>query len=173
MYFFAREQAKRTGKTSATLFYGARSAHDLGIRELIVRIPGMEDNLILATDDGTLGEHGNICQAIEGHIGRIGHYKTALVCGPTRMMEATTHLLNRLLQEMTVLVSLENRMPCGTGACSGCVVGRIDANGKPLLPTKVCVEGPVFNGRELIWSQVEEGATFSPELQAEGASCSM
>jgi dihydroorotate dehydrogenase electron transfer subunit len=42
-------------------------------------------------------------------------------------------------------VSLEERMACGFGVCSGCVVKTVSGN------KSVCASGPVFNAEEIIW----------------------
>ena len=63
------------------------------------------------------------------------------------MMQATAELLARVNPNLTIQVSLEEHMPCGTGACTGCVIPRADQ----YLPSKVCVEGPVFNAKSINW----------------------
>jgi len=45
-------------------------------------------------------------------------------------------------------VSMEERMACGLGACMGCSVG-MKSGGY----TRVCKEGPVFDSREIDWSE--------------------
>jgi NAD(P)H-flavin reductase len=42
-------------------------------------------------------------------------------------------------------LSLERHMACGFGACLGCVVSTKTGY------KRVCKEGPVFSGEELIW----------------------
>ena len=42
-------------------------------------------------------------------------------------------------------MSFEERMGCGFGACMGCSIET--RNG----PRRVCKEGPVFTGEELMW----------------------
>ena len=53
-----------------------------------------------------------------------------------------------------VQVSLEERMGCGYGACVGCVCrvkGRDDNGEEVILRKKVCTDGPVFMGSEVVW----------------------
>jgi dihydroorotate dehydrogenase electron transfer subunit len=52
------------------------------------------------------------------------------------------------LHSITCFVSLEERMACGLGACMGCSVG-MKAGGYK----RVCKEGPVFDSREIDWSE--------------------
>ena len=42
-------------------------------------------------------------------------------------------------------VSLEARMGCGFGACMGCSIKTTSG------PKRVCKEGPVFKGKEVLW----------------------
>ena len=60
-------------------------------------------------------------------------------CGPYRMLEAVAKSLN------DGEVSLEARMGCGFGACMGCSIKTISG------PKRVCKEGPVFKGKEVLW----------------------
>jgi dihydroorotate dehydrogenase electron transfer subunit len=125
--------------------YGVRDAAEVGLKQELQRVFG--SRLWLATDNGSEGFHGNVCQLLESQPELVLSAKDAYICGPTRMMQATAELLLRLNPDLRVQVSLEERMPCGTGACTGCVVPRADQ----YLPSKVCVEGPVFDARAIRW----------------------
>jgi NAD(P)H-flavin reductase len=60
----------------------------------------------------------------------------ALLCGPERMITASTRLLARLgLPEESIWVSLERNMHCAIGQCGHCQFGA----------RFVCRDGPVFN----------------------------
>ena len=53
-----------------------------------------------------------------------------------------------------VQVSMEGRMACGIGACVGCAIKIKDSeseNGWKHL--KVCKDGPVFMGSEVLWNE--------------------
>lgn len=139
-YLMAKNQAK-----AGHCFYGMRSAAEVGLQSELESVFG--ENLNIATDDGSLGFPGNICQLLAQKADLVGSAQEAYVCGPTRMMEATAALLKELNPAIRVEVSLEERMPCGTGACTGCVVPRTDQ----YLPSKVCVEGPVFDAHLIQW----------------------
>lgn len=64
------------------------------------------------------------------------------VCGPVPMMQAVCNLTKSWHNTHT-LVSLENKMACGTGACMGCTW----IKGNNTL--KVCSQGPVFEAHEV------------------------
>lgn len=139
-YLMARRQAE-----AGHCFYGIRSHADIGLQDELIAVFGHK--LHIATDDGSYGFHGNVCQLLEQQQELVLAAKNAYICGPTRMMEAAASLLQSLNPALRIEVSLEERMPCGTGACTGCVTPRADR----YLPSKVCVEGPVFEARLIRW----------------------
>jgi dihydroorotate dehydrogenase electron transfer subunit len=70
-----------------------------------------------------------------------------MACGPRPMLKrAASSAAGR---DLHCQVSMEERMGCGIGACSGCVC-RVRVNGKPAY-RRVCVDGPVFEAEEVIW----------------------
>jgi len=76
----------------------------------------------------------------------------AVACGPQGMLKAVTAIC--LQKGVPIEVSLEERMACGVGACLGCVCTVRGADGA-LARKRVCQDGPVFDGREVVWD--EEG----------------
>lgn len=74
-------------------------------------------------------------------------------CGPRPMLAAVFDYVQKRGQD--VQVSLEERMGCGYGACVGCVcdIREKDKDGREQIQRrKVCKDGPVFMGSEVIWS---------------------
>ena len=64
----------------------------------------------------------------------------AFVCGPERMMEATTiALAGHGVTRDRIYVTLERHMECGLGFCGHCQMGRFF----------ICKDGPVFQLSEL------------------------
>lgn len=132
------------------------------------------DKLMLCTDDGSYGWHGHVVNWMQHHVEQVKYnFDTILICGPNPMMAASVREGYRLLPEAKMLVSLENHMPCGTGACYGCAVGQ--SEGRP--PIKICEVGPVLEAAQLAWSETgpesqsftyQEGVfpTFSAETVA-------
>jgi dihydroorotate dehydrogenase electron transfer subunit len=97
--------------------------------------------LLVTTEDGSSGETG----MVTGHsIFKSGRtFDRIYCCGPDRMMKAVSHIATR--RGIDCEVSLENTMACGFGVCLCCIT-----------PTRhgikrVCMEGPVFNTKELGW----------------------
>ncbi|NLC53563.1 MAG: dihydroorotate dehydrogenase electron transfer subunit [Firmicutes bacterium] len=75
---------------------------------------------------------------------------TVAACGPKGMLQAVVEKCGQA--GVPVEVSLEERMACGIGACLGCVCLVRTAGGK-LARRRVCKDGPVFDGREVVWDE--------------------
>jgi dihydroorotate dehydrogenase electron transfer subunit len=135
--------------------YGVRSQSDLfGLQELASGCSAVQ----VCTDDGSTGLHGNVCDALTQQENWLkSTCKQVLVCGPNPMMAAVVRYLQQLKPDLPVHVSLENHMPCGTGACYGCVVHPAENTANPMPnpmpnPMRVCLEGPTFDARDLLWT---------------------
>lgn len=68
-------------------------------------------------------------------------------CGPVGMMKIVTEI--GLAHQLPVQVSMEANMACGIGICLGCAIPIRTSRG--IINKKVCHEGPVFSGEELIF----------------------
>ncbi len=77
---------------------------------------------------------------------------TVAACGPKGMLQAVAE--SSVQAEIPVEVSLEERMACGIGACLGCVCLVRTAEGT-LVRRRVCKDGPVFDGREVVWDETD------------------
>lgn len=154
------EENRQAGQAAGHCFYGVRSQAEVGLESELKTLFGTQYHL--ATDDGSAGHHGNVCDLLMTQSALVQKAEMAYVCGPTRMMEAVVQLLNQINPELAIQVSLEEHMPCGTGACTGCVVQRTTQ----ALPSKVCVEGPVFDARSILWQSTQSEATCG-----EGSAC--
>ena len=153
LYRYLETHSKSQNKSldHAFCIYGARTAADLGlpiVEQLEYWLSA--GKLALCTDDGSLGFHGNVAEYLQQNPGLVENSGHIMVCGPTRMMQACVTICRNTAPSAMIEVSLEEHMPCGTGACSGCVVERADQQ----LPSKVCLEGPVFQAQQLVWEEV-------------------
>jgi len=92
---------------------------------------------VISTDDGSFGHKGFITNIAVKDIEKIKP-DVILACGPKPMLKALT-----LLKDVKVLVSVEERMGCGIGACLVCVCETVNGN------KRVCKDGPVFDIKEL------------------------
>lgn len=70
-------------------------------------------------------------------------YDYILTCGPTPMMEKLVKMVEGT--KTKIMVSLENHMACGVGACLVCTCKTKSGN------KKTCKDGPVFWGEDVIF----------------------
>jgi dihydroorotate dehydrogenase electron transfer subunit len=132
-----------------TLVWGSRFGADLAALQPQLQQVFPAGQMLVASNDGTVGIHGTVLDVLTLHQAQWQEtVETIIICGPTPMMKACVAYCATAFPLATVLVSLENHMPCGTGACFGCVVGNTTPSG---LPLRVCYEGPVFEAKQLAW----------------------
>jgi len=155
LFLRAKIQEQNPGAEIGHCIYGARGQNELGLQdELNAIFP--QQNLHFTTDDGSAGFHGNVVQLLQSKPELVQKAKKAYICGPSRMMEAVCNHLTSINPSIEIQVSLESHMPCGTGACTGCVIPRPAPN----LPAKVCFEGPIFNANDILWHFADEAPCF-------------
>lgn len=120
----------------------ASRSSELSILEDDFKKAGAE--VYIATDDGSAGFKGNAVQLLreKGLTADVVYS-----CGPKIMLKFLTEYA--IEKDMECQVSMEERMACGIGACVGCVV-KIKS-GDDWEHKKVCKDGPVFEGREVVW----------------------
>jgi NAD(P)H-flavin reductase/formate hydrogenlyase subunit 6/NADH:ubiquinone oxidoreductase subunit I len=140
---------ERHGRVS--LFYGARTPGDLLFRDELARWAARDDMEVAVTvdraDERWLGSVGVVTQLFD-RIPIDGDRATAFVCGPEKMMTASSlALAGRGLFPERIFLSLERHMECGIGLCGHCQMG----------PFFVCRDGPVFSRRELGETLLVEG----------------
>lgn len=124
------------GKEVVT-FYGAAKVTMMCTAHLV--------NAFLATDDGSIGYHGNVIGLLEESLSNYPRESTKVfVCGPHRMLAAAQQLLIR--EGYHTEVSAEAAMACGFGICQGCPMPPADQDDPYLL---VCKDGPVFNAKDI------------------------
>ncbi|MCM1437877.1 MAG: dihydroorotate dehydrogenase electron transfer subunit [Roseburia sp.] len=101
------------------------------------------EKLTVVTDDGSLGAKDN---AVNAYFADIGNVPADLIiaCGPPVMLRALKKKLVENGVKTPCLVSLEERMGCGIGACLVCVCKKADGSN-----ARVCKDGPVFDINEV------------------------
>ncbi len=106
-----------------------------GFRDEVYEIENIKqyvDNVFVSTETGSVGHKGFITEIID-----YDKYDTIITCGPLPMMEKLYEKKSELI------ISMEERMACGIGACMGCNIETINGN------KKVCKDGPVFLAKEV------------------------
>lgn len=107
----------------------------------------LEENgtVYIATEDGSLGTKGNVCDAIrENGL----NAEVIYACGPTPMLRAIKEYA--LGNGIECYLSLEERMACGIGACLACVCKTKEKDEHSNVNNKrICKDGPVFLATEV------------------------
>jgi dihydroorotate dehydrogenase electron transfer subunit len=112
---------------------------------LITELKSFCNEVIIASEKGTSGFRGNVLEMMEQRGLDADYY---LSCGPKPMLAALAGYCRRMGRPLQV--SLEERMGCGYGACVGCTCKTRGHDGSE-KQKKVCLDGPVFFGEEVIW----------------------
>lgn len=139
----------------ATVFQGAATAELIFMEN---EIKDLGHSVVLATDDGTKGFHGNVTSLFDGFLqNNIKLEGTAqepdsagriFACGPPAMLKRLSEIAAK--RGILCEVSLEERMGCGVGACLSCAC-KIKNEDGGFDYQRVCVEGPVFASGEVVW----------------------
>ncbi len=110
-------------------------------------------NVVLSTDDGSLGFRGYIGSAMAAYHQVNPVAADALVvytCGPEPMMRFVAEYC--LARQIECYVCVERNMACGTGMCQSCVVPIRDANDPAGWSYRLCcTDGPIFEARTIVW----------------------
>ncbi len=120
---------------SIAVALGARRADDL---IYVDRFRQMDVDLLLATEDGSLGTKGYVTLVVEDYLTtRLSDYPTIYACGPEGLLAA----LHRLSRErgLPAQLSVERYMKCGFGICGQCALDDI----------LTCIDGPVLDAEQL------------------------
>jgi len=133
-------------KTKITFIMGAKTKNNLlfhtRINQLLSKTKGQ---LIVTTEDGTLGQKGLATTPAQKLLTQGEKFNIIYACGPEKMMHKT--LLIAQNYHIPFEASLERFMRCAIGICGTCVIGRY----------RVCQDGPVFSGRQLLEVKNEFG----------------
>jgi len=112
--------------------------------ELVILLDEMSaasDEIILTTDDGSLGRKGLVTHALEAFIAEHGAPAQVIAIGPGVMMRAVAEMTRPA--GIPTVVSLNTIMIDGTGMCGGC---RVAVGGESKF---VCVDGPEFDAHQV------------------------
>jgi dihydroorotate dehydrogenase electron transfer subunit len=128
----------------------------LGFQEepfLVSEFQALCDEVYVATDEGTSGFHGTVLDLMKEKKLKPDY---CLACGPKPMLKALWSYCDKAA--IPLQVSMEERMGCGYGACVGCTCKtKVNAGGEgeqvSIINKKVCTDGPVFMGNEVVWDE--------------------
>lgn len=103
------------------------------------------DQVLVATDDGTMGHHGFVDALVRQVLEKDKDFTAVLACGPKLMLRSVWNVAKEF--GVPCQVSMEERMACGVGACLGCATPMADGTMK-----HVCKDGPIFAAEEVDWN---------------------
>jgi len=133
--------AKNRRFLSITTLIGSRSIETLIFLKEFEKISKVH----CSTDDGSLGKKGSVLNMLDAEIFNL-EYDMIYVCGPEKMLRSLLDFFNEKdLLEKTQF-SLSRIIKCGLGICGSCC---IDPKG-----LRVCRDGPIFYGGEILNSEV-------------------
>jgi dihydroorotate dehydrogenase electron transfer subunit len=151
LWFLFTRLIKKIDQEKLMFFLGAKTQKELLYYE---KLKDLGANLIPTTDDGSLGSRGLVTEAFLKEIRRLdlAHRKRGenesgklmiYSCGPPGMLKRMSEISKRY--DFSCQISLEGCMPCGVGACWGCVVKLENGTYK-----RICIDGPVFDAKEVV-----------------------
>ncbi|MBN1764164.1 MAG: dihydroorotate dehydrogenase electron transfer subunit [Sedimentisphaerales bacterium] len=169
--FFLADQLVNYGHNQIIAIAGARSSKYLenAIENHLIPIQNpLEANLylkqfsrsntkcIIATDDGSLGFHGNVVQALDAYLSKnpCNNQAQIFCCGPHGMLKSIA--LFAQSRHIECQVCMEAYMACGIGLCQSCAVPvQTSSNTDEWQYKLVCTNGPVFNSKMILWDKIE------------------
>jgi dihydroorotate dehydrogenase electron transfer subunit len=125
--------------TCVTTIMGARNAEELLFLERFTPCKGLH----MTTDDGSAHRCGFVTDIL-CEIDASG-YDRIYTCGPEMMMKRVFDILEKQGALAKTEFSLHRYFKCGIGVCGACCM---DTDG-----LRVCKDGPVFNGMQLVGSE--------------------
>ena len=117
-------------------------------KDLIIlydQLAAVSDEVIVMTDDGSLGQKGLVTEGVEQVINR-EHVDKCVTIGPAVMMKFVA--LTTRKYGIPTDASLNTIMVDGTGMCGAC---RVTVGGKTKF---VCVDGPEFDAHEVDFNEM-------------------
>ncbi len=129
------------------------------------------DRLIVMTDDGSYGRHGNVTVPLKEMLEAGEKFDMIITIGPLIMMKFVVATARPF--EIPVTVSMNPVMIDGTGMCGGCRL-TLNRNGEKITKF-ACVDGPDFNGYEIDFDEaMSRGRMYADfERHAYEESCNL
>lgn len=115
------------------------------------------NKLIVMTDDGSYGRHGNVCVPLEEMFAAGEKFDKVITIGPLIMMKFVVAAVRPT--GIPCDVSMNPIMIDGTGMCGGC---RLIVGGQTKF---ACVDGPDFDGYEVDFDSAMERGTMYRDFE--------
>ena len=119
------------------------------------------DELIVMTDDGSYGRHGNVTVPLKEMLEAGKKFDLVITIGPLIMMKFVVAAARPF--GVPVTVSMNPIMIDGTGMCGGCRISLVQ-DGKRVTKF-ACVDGPDFNGYEIDFDEAMSRGRMYQEFE--------
>ena len=119
------------------------------------------DNLIVMTDDGSYGRHGNVTIPLKEMLEAGERFDLVVAIGPLIMMKFVALVAKPF--GVPVTVSMNPIMIDGTGMCGGCRITLVQ-DGKRVTKF-ACVDGPDFDGYEVDFDEAMSRSRMYAEFE--------
>ena len=129
------------------VFIGAR---DIPALVCIEDFSSMNIIPVIATEDGSAGFKGLVTEAMDDY-SDFREQSVVHACGPIPMLAAVARWSEK--RGFKCIVSLENKLGCGIGACLGCSIPVREKDGS-IHYERVCVDGPVFDASRVAFDMI-------------------
>ena len=129
------------------------------------------DRVVLMTDDGSYGRHGNVTVPLKEMLESGEKFDMIITIGPLIMMKFVVATAKPF--DIPVTVSMNPIMIDGTGMCGGCRL-TLNQDGKKVIKF-ACVDGPDFNGYEVDFDEAMSRGRmyFDFERKAHEKTCNL
>ncbi len=129
------------------------------------------DRVVLMTDDGSYGRHGNVTVPLKEMLESGEKFDMIITIGPLIMMKFVVATAKPF--DIPVTVSMNPIMIDGTGMCGGCRL-TLNQDGKKVIKF-ACVDGPDFNGYEVDFDEAMSRGRmyFDFERKAHEKACNL
>ena len=129
------------------------------------------DKLVVMTDDGSYGAHGNVTVPLKEMLAGGKKFDMIITIGPLIMMKFVTLTAKEFGTPVTV--SMNPIMVDGTGMCGGCRLTLVKDGER--ITKFACVDGPDFNGYEVDFDEaMSRNAIYADfERQARDKTCNL
>ena len=119
------------------------------------------DELIVMTDDGSYGRHGNVTVPLKEMLEAGKKFDLVITIGPLIMMKFVVAAARSF--GVPVTVSMNPIMIDGTGMCGGCRITLVQ-DGKRVTKF-ACVDGPDFNGYKIDFDEAMSRGRMYQEFE--------
>lgn len=129
------------------------------------------DRLVVMTDDGSYGRHGNVTVPLKEMLEAGERFDMIITIGPLIMMKFVVAAAKPF--DIPVTVSMNPIMIDGTGMCGGCRITLVRDGER--ITKFACVDGPDFNGYEIDFDEAMSRGRmyFDFERHAHKSTCNL